>query len=486
MSLYKTVISGVKWTSIGTLGRSLFQILQISILTRFLPKEAFGLVAMALFIVQFSNIFLDMGFTSSILHRQNATKKEYSSIYWLNIMISLCLYFILILITPLLAKFYNETELNRLIPILGSNIIIMAIGMQHKTIMQKQFRFKSISITELISVFIGLIVAILLAVNNFGIYSLVYSTLVSSFVLNILFLIQNLRLNPILLHFKLKETKLFLKIGFYDMGSKLLDFFSREIDILIIGKILGAEILGGYSLAKQIILKIFSLINPIIISILSPLLSSIQNEKTRLKNSYLKVVKYLAYINFFIYSFIIIASKELLHIIYGIEYSIYYHVLSFLAFSYCLVSLSNPVGSLQIATGRTDIGLKWTLFRIIITPPIIYAGALISIEAVAGFYASISMILILPLWYIQLKPMINVTLNEYVSQFYKPLFFFLIITIINYSFSINLFYENSILLNAIFKITITIFTFVIYIFVVDKNNFMEFYKNIYSSIKKIK
>lgn len=61
MSLRKTAISGVKWTTVGTIGRSLFQLLQVSILTRFLPKEAFGLVAMALFVVQFSNIFVDMG-----------------------------------------------------------------------------------------------------------------------------------------------------------------------------------------------------------------------------------------------------------------------------------------------------------------------------------------------------------------------------------------------------------------------------------------
>ena len=86
MNLRKKAVSGIKWTTIGTIGRALFQLLQISILTRFLPKEAFGLIAMALFVINFTNIFVDMGMSSAILHRQNATRNEYSSIYWLNIL----------------------------------------------------------------------------------------------------------------------------------------------------------------------------------------------------------------------------------------------------------------------------------------------------------------------------------------------------------------------------------------------------------------
>jgi len=61
MDLKKTAFSGIKWTTLGTIGRSVFQLLQIARLTRFLPKEAFGLIAMALFVIQFSNIFVNMG-----------------------------------------------------------------------------------------------------------------------------------------------------------------------------------------------------------------------------------------------------------------------------------------------------------------------------------------------------------------------------------------------------------------------------------------
>lgn len=427
MNLRKAALSGIKWTTAGTIGNALFQLLQVSILTRFLPKEAFGLMAMALFVVQFSNIFVDMGMTSAILHRQNATRNEYSSFYWLNIFVSLVLYVILLLGTPAVARFYNEPELYKLMPILGTNLLLMASGRQHRTIMQKQFQFKAIAVIELISFFFGLVTAILLAINNFGVYSLVYSTLVASFVSNGLFLIQNLRYNTIQFHFRLKETHPFLKIGGYTMGSSLFDFFSREIDVLIIGKMLGTESLGVYSLAKQIVTKIYSIVNPIVLNVLNPVLSSIQSEKEKVKQYYLKIVYILASLNFPVYLFLIVFSREILTVLYGSDYLTGYLVLSFLAITYATNTISNPVGSLQIATGRTDIGIKWTILRVVITPAFIFFAAFININMVAAAVAVLSLLLIVPLWLIQLKPMANIQLSEYLNQFLKPYLLFLVI-----------------------------------------------------------
>jgi len=486
MNLKKAAVSGIKWTTIGMIGRSLFQLLQISVLTRFLPKEAFGLVAMALFLVQFSNIFVDMGMSTAILHKQNATRREYSSIYWLNIFISVFLYVLLLLATPFAARFYEEPQLTSLIPVMGLNLLFMAVGRQHYTIMQKNFKFEAIAKTELLSFFIGLISAVLFAVNGYGVYSLVYSTLIASCISNALFFILNMRLNPISFHFKMYETKPFLKIGGFTMGSSMLDFFSREIDVLIIGKMLGAESLGVYSLAKQIVLKLFSVINPIVISVFSPLLASIQKEKERVKASYLKLIKYFAYINFPVYVFMMVSSKEFLEIIYGSTYVEAYQVLSFLAFAYCLIALSNPVGSLQIATGRTDIGFVWTIVRVLITPVFIYLGALHTIETVAAMYALLSLVFVVPLWYIQLRPMAGIGLKEYLYQFYKPLLFFLAMTLLFYLLDGEILFSGNVFLNLIIKGIFTISTYILFTLAIDRKDVLETCSAMVSIIKQKK
>jgi len=484
MNLRKTAISGIKWSTVGRIGMALFQLLQVSILTRFLPKEAFGLVAMALFVVQFSNIFVDMGMTSAILHLQNATKNEYSSIYWLNIFISLILYGILAFGAPVISSFYKEPELHLLIPILGTNLLLMATGRQHRTIMLKQFQFKAIAITELSSYFFGLIAATILSIKGFGVYSLVYSTLLSSFISNGLFLIQNLRLNPINFHFRLYETKPFLKIGGFAMGSSLLDFFSREIDILIIGKMLGAENLGVYSLAKQIVMKLYTIVNPIVINVLSPILSAIQKERDKIKQYYLRVVYLLASFNFPIYLLIIVLSKEILTVLYGTDYSSGHLVLSFLAISYGINTISNPVGSLQIATGRTDLGFKWTILRVLVAPIIIFFASLVSINAVALCLALLSIVLLLPLWWMQLKPMANIQLKEYLKQFIKPYLLLLIIS--GTYFLVMHYYElpYGVIVNALIKGSIAMLLFFGLLWLIDRQRIPDLLKLILQQTKR--
>lgn len=483
MDLKKTAISGVKWTTVEKIGRAVFQLLQIAILTRFLPKEAFGLVAMALVVISFSNIFVDMGLTSAILYKQDASQKEYSSIYWLNLLVSIVLYSILFFLTPLIANFYNEEELLAIIPILGFNILLLALGRQHRTILQKEFRFKPIAIIEMISFFFGLIVAIVLAIKGGGVFTLVYSTLTASGIANLLFLITNLQKNPITLHFKFGDTIPFLKVGGFQAGSKILDFVSTEADIFIIGKMLGAEALGVYSLSKQVVLKVFSLINPIIVNVLSPLFASIQNEKARLKSNFLKVVRYLAYINFPIYLLIIVGSKEILHYLYGSDYTTGTVVLTLLGFYYCLISLSNPVGSLQIATGRTDIGFYWTILRVFITPSIIFIGSLYSIDVIALAIAVLSVILVIPMWRIQIKPMADISLKEYFEQFYKPLLIFISVTI--FALFLNEVYtsEPNILVLLI-KQMLSLSIFCIILFTFDRNSIKEFFNFTHKSLRK--
>ncbi len=478
-------MAGIKWTTVDRVGMAVFQLLQVAILTRFLPKEAFGLVAMALVVVNFTNIFVDMGMTSAILFKQDANQKEYSSIYWLNVFVSVLLFGLLLLLTPFISAFYEESELLYVLPILGTNILLVALGRQHRTIMQKEFKFKPIAIVDLIAYFLGLLAAIVLAYKGAGVYSLVYSTLTASAVSNVLFLSTNIRSSPISMYFKFDEAAPFLRVGSYQTGSKILDFISKEADIFIIGKMLGAEALGVYSLTKQIVFRLYQLINPIVVNVLSPVLSSIQNDKIKLKRSFLKTIKYLSYVNFPIYFILLVLSEEILIILYGSEYIEGSLVLSLLAVSYCIMAISNPVGSLQIATGRTDIGFFWTILRVMVTPVFIFAGALYNIKGVAISHASLSVLLLVPLWFIQLKPMASISLREYFNQFYKPFILFCVLGI--FSILIQELHDyDSTFMSIVVKFSIFFLLYGSLFYVFDKKSLKSFFYYIQSSLKSIK
>jgi len=474
-SLKRTAITGLKWSTIGTVGQALFQILQIAILTRFLSKEDFGLVAMALFVVNFTNIFVDMGFTSAILHRQNANNEEYSSVYWFNLLISIFLFLIIFALTPFISDFYGQAELTTIIPILSANLILLAIGHLHQTIMRKEFRFKEISLINLFGCLLGLISAFVLAKSGYGVYSLVYSTLIVSAVASIIFLIFNIRLHRIYFHFNFKELTPYFKIGSYSVGSQFISFFSTDIDILIVGKMLGPGPLGIYSLSKQIILKVYSILNSTITNVLTPLMSVTQTDESKLKAYYLKVTFMLSSLNIPIYLLIIILAKEILIILYGSKYVEANLILSFLAISYCINAISNPVGSLQIATGRTDIGLRWAIFSLLITPLVIYISSLANINTVAFMRALLSFVMIIPLWWMQLKPMANIKLGEYFAQFIKPYLLLLIIATVYLLYS-N-FYELPFgtIVNATIKGSIAMVVYGGLLWAIDRKRIIEIF-----------
>ena len=94
-----------------------------------------------------------------------------------------------------------------------------------------------------------------------------------------MYFIYGLKKYGLLLHFNYKETEPFLKIGIYQVGGQVVNYFNRDLDILIIGKFFSQDILGGYSLAKQLVSRPAQIINPILSKVASPALAKFQNKK---------------------------------------------------------------------------------------------------------------------------------------------------------------------------------------------------------------
>ncbi len=420
--------TGVKWVTLAKFINIGVGILRISILTRFLDKADFGLMAIVYFIVGFADLFMDMGVSTAILHKQNINEKEYSSLYWLNFMVSILLYIIAVLAAPWVASYYKEPELSLLVPLVAINFILSAIGRQFNIVYQKELNFYVITVIEIIAVVFSLIVAVVLAIYGLGVYALAYSTIAQFAVYNLLFLYLGFKRNRVRFHFSLKETYPFLRIGVYQMGGQIINYCSKELDVLIIGKMLGAEQLGIYNLAKQLAVKPIAFINPIITEVASPVLAIMQNSKEQLKDSYVKLIKMTSSVNLVIYLLMFVFSDLLIRVMYGAHYEQCAVILRLFCVYMYLRSINNPVGSLLIATGRTDLDLKWNIFMLFITAFMLYLGSMFD---VIGILISLNVLLIIvfvPAWYVFYKGLINLPLKDYVKAVlvspsdYKQLF----------------------------------------------------------------
>lgn len=420
--LLKTTAKGVAWSTLSSIIRNIVQLLQIVILTRILEKADFGIIAIANVVLGFIRIFLDLGISVGILHKQDITKNQYSSLFWLNIILGFLLTGIIISIAPAISTIYKEPSLTPIISLLSLSILISSFGSQHRTVQQKELRFKYISIVDIVSSVVIFATAILFAQIGYGVYSLVYSTLAGAAISSLIYLtIGLLKDRNIHFHFKFNDTIPFLKIGVFQIGTSVLDFFSGEIDIMFIGSAFGKEVLGVYSLCKKLVQAVYGTINPIFTKVLTPLLSKMQSDIENIKNIYLKIVETLSIFNFPIYFLISVFSYGILFIMYGEEYTGGAFMLSILSIYYGILSTGNPVGSLQVALGRTDIGFYWTIIRIIVTLLVVYIASFFDINVLVVLLLVSSLINIVLAWRVQLLTMIKLKLKPYLLAIIKPL-----------------------------------------------------------------
>jgi O-antigen/teichoic acid export membrane protein len=417
LSIKNKAILGTKWTTLSTIAIAITSIIKLSVLTRFLDKEDFGLMALVTVVLGFTSLFMDMGITTAILHVQNIKRKEYASLYWLNFGFSILLFLIIVVIAGPVSHFYAEPELKMLLYIMGLSLIVSAFGRQFKTIEQKKLNFKFISILDIASSIISLIVAIILAVKGFGVYALVYSALVQFAISNAVLFVVGIKKYGLLIHFKFIETERFLKIGMYQVGGQIINYFNRDLDTLLVGKLLGTEVLGGYSLAKQLVFRPAMLINPILSRVAAPSLALYQNDSNALKRNYLKLLNIISTLNLGAYVSVALFAPVIVTVLYGSDFDYITPIVQILCLYMYLRSTANPVGSLVVATGRTDLEFYWNVIALAIMPGLIYFGSFYGIYGIAWSLSIFMVIAIYPFWKFLITKMIKVTFSEYLRFF---------------------------------------------------------------------
>ena len=149
-------LKGGFWTSVSTIITVLTQFIRLMVLTRFLEKSDFGVVSIINTIIGLCLTFTDLGFSSALMYKKDISQKEFSTLFWLQLIIFCILYLVLCGISPLIANFYDEEYLTTLIPIAALSILFQAFGKLYDTVLQKQYQFKIIALRNISSSIVSL------------------------------------------------------------------------------------------------------------------------------------------------------------------------------------------------------------------------------------------------------------------------------------------------------------------------------------------
>lgn len=421
MNLKQRAISGVKWSGLSRIFTTLFTFITTAILARILAPSDFGLMGMILIVIGFAQAFADAGISNALIYRQDATDEQLSSLYWLNIIAGVIILLIVLVTKPLIVAYYQEPRISAYISVVAIRFVIIASGQQFRVLLQKELRFRTLSIIEITASSIASIVTVVTAIMGWGIWSLVLRSIVQSIVTSFLFISWAIRSGRLpRLHFNTADLEGYVGFGLYQMGEKAINYLGRNVDSLIIGRFLGAEVLGFYSLAVQLIKFPLSQFNPIITKVAFPTFSKIKEDEV-LRRGYLKVISMISTIVFPMMAGMFVVAPLFVEVVYGSTWLPAVDVIRILCIVGMFKAVGNPISSLLLSKGRADIGFYWNIVVAVLMSVTSLIGVNWGIEGVALGTLIVFVLIRFPVGFYMRWVIVKMRANPYLVSLVVPL-----------------------------------------------------------------
>lgn len=462
MALKKALVSGVLYTGISKYMGILISLIITAILSRILAPADFGIVTIATVIITFFGIFSDIGIAPAIIQYKELDKKDLSNLFsftvWLSIVLSLAFF----LASGAISRYYDSPILVPICRILSLNLLFNTFNIVPNALLYRDKAFKFLAQRSIIVQTIVGAMAILAALNGAGIYALLVNPVVSAI---IIFIITFRRYPQ---HFAfttgVESIKKIFSFSAYQFLFNLINYFSRSLDKLLVGKYLGMNLLGYYEKSYRLMMLPLQNITHVITPVMHPVFSDFQNDLHKLESSYLKVVRFLAFIGFPLSIFLFFSAKELMLLIFGMQWEASVPAFCILSLSVGVQIILSTSGSIFQAAGDTRSMFISGFFSAILNVTGMLIGVFVfgTLEAVAwGILISFTINFIQ--CYLQ---MYLVTFKMKIGRFFKILisplvlsailFMILLITSTYISF-------NNLILSLIFKSIVGVVIWVIYV-----------------------
>ena len=354
-SLKKKTIGGLIWSFGDLIGNQGIQFLIQIILARLLLPEHFGLIGMILIFIALSNSLVDSGFTQALIRERHANQTDYSTVFYFNLVVSFLIYLILFLAAPAISRFFGEPQLVALVRVLSIGIVINAFAVIPKAMFAKEVNFKTQAKINLSSSILFGLFAVGLALAGYGVWSLVLRQLSMNAIQSLLFTVTK-KWVPSLV-FSLASFKRLFGFGWKLLVSGMIDTFYTNVYFLIIGRQYSAAQLGYYTNASRFSEIVSQNLAATILRVTYPVLSSIQDEHERLKQSYKNITRLAAFLIFPVMVGMAAIGEPLVLLVFGEKWLPmvpYFQLLSIAGMLYPILALDLSI--LQVK-GRSDLYL---------------------------------------------------------------------------------------------------------------------------------
>lgn len=437
MKTKSKALEGIKWFSLAQLIGNILSLIRMPLIAFFITPSEYGIMSIIYMLMALGTIFSDSGIGKAWIQKQTDDRPIFNTLFWLNIIVCITVYFILFIMKDLVSLLFNDSDLSIYIPFACLGIIISSFGQQYSFLLDKELKFKQKAVVNFSSSIIGFLVIIILLNLDLKLWALIFANLISTFIKSIWFLIIGFKIQPLGFKFDFKKLRELLKFGFYQLGQRLTNFVYTNIDYLLIGTLINTTVLGLYYMAYSIVIKPISILNPVINKITFPIFSKIQNNIKQLQSSFLSINKTLSFLVVPFYIVLIFMAPNIFEVFFNEKWSDAIPLIQILSIVGYLRVIKNIAGNISLSKGDASLGFKYNLLSLFTYIPAVYFGA--SIDGARGIAISIAfaqIILIIPFYKLMIQKVFIGFLKDYLSSIFPSLIigfkFAVVLALVNY------------------------------------------------------
>jgi PST family polysaccharide transporter len=360
------------------------QLASTILLARILSPHDFGVVAVVLALVGFAPMLIDLGTGEASTQKALITPEQISTLFWLNISISLALTVLLIGSSGVIAKIFGEPDITGIAMALSVTFVLTALFNQHSALMRRAMQFHRIAMIDISANLAGSVVSVVLALRGWGYWSLVAKPVVTAAWTAIAVWI-NCRWVPGRPRIS-SDARELVGFGLGVTGFTMTDYLTKSADRIAIGYFQGAGPLGYFQNAFTIYSNVLSILTEPLHNIAASSLSKLRSDIDALKRAWETALSTLSFFSAPAFAILAVIGQDFVVLLLGQKWAPAGPLLCIFAVRGIVHSIERSMGWLHVAAGRADRWMRWGIYSVVVQLLALAAGLPFGVIGVATAY----------------------------------------------------------------------------------------------------
>lgn len=352
---------GVVWSVIDRFAGQGVQFILGLVIARMVMPADYGLIAMLAVFLAIAQTFVDSGFGSALVQKQNRNEVDFSTVFFFNGAVAVACYLALFFAAPFIAAFYNQPELEMITRVVSLTLVINALGAVQLARLTIALDFKKLAMITLTAVFLSGLLGIYMAYKGYGVWALVAQTLSNNLINNVLLWIAS-RWHPRWAFSKASFKELFA-FGSRLLLSSLLHTIYVNLYNLVIGKFFSSRELGYYNRSSVLAMFPSSNLSTVIYRVVYPVQCQLQHDAEAMKQHFFQYLRLSCYVIFPIMVGLCVLAEPLVLVVLKAKWLPAVPYLQILCIAYMWDSIMKLNGAVINAKGRSDLFFRAEIIK---------------------------------------------------------------------------------------------------------------------------